>query len=260
MFRSILVPLDGSAFAEQALPLAVDVARRAGAALNLVQVHVLYALNEPAAAWLAFDPAEDAAFKEQERAYLDAVGRRIADPRTPVATSLALGLEADGILEQIQARRADLIVMTTHGRGPVSRFFLGSVADEVVRRSPVPVLLLRPHDPPTGPATPPAISNVMVPLDGSALAEDVLGPAGRWPACSARAAPSFGSLKPHPIRPPRRTEENCRWSRTSVRRGPTCGESWNGCANNRSAPTRASWSPRTRPARSWKWRNRNRKR
>ncbi len=176
MFRSILVPLDGSPFAEQALPLAVAVARPAGAAINLVEVHSLYALNEPAAAWLAFDPAEDAAFKQQELAYLNAAGRRIADPRTPVLSSLVLGLEADGILEAAQARHADLVVMTMHGRGPVSRLFLGSVADEVVRRSPVPVLLLRPHDPPAE-APPPAVSNVLIPLDGSALAEEVLDPA-----------------------------------------------------------------------------------
>ena len=109
--------------------------------------------------------------------YLNTVGSRVTDPRTPVASSLALGPEADGILEQAKGRRADLIVMTTHGRGPASRFFLGSVADEVMRRSPVPVLLLRPHDPPAETAAPPAVSKVLVPLDGSALAEEVLGPA-----------------------------------------------------------------------------------
>ena len=174
MFRSILVPLDGSAFAEQALPLAADVARRAGAALNLVRVHFLYALQEPACAWLPFDPAADAALKEQEQAYLLAVGRRVAHPQTPLTTSLALGLEADGILEHAKACNADLIVMTTHGLGPVSRFFLGSVADEIVRRSPVPVLLLRPHDPPVEPTAPSVVSNVLIPLDGSELAEKVL--------------------------------------------------------------------------------------
>ena len=177
MFRSILVPLDGSAFAEQALPLATDVACKAGAALNLVRVHMLYALTEPACAWLPFYPSADAALKQQEQAYLGAVSQRLTCPKKPIASCLAVGMEADAILEQAQASKVDLIVMTTHGRGPASRFFLGSVADEVVRRAPVPVVLLRPHDPPEEPAAPPSITKVLVPLDGSALAEEVLGPA-----------------------------------------------------------------------------------
>jgi nucleotide-binding universal stress UspA family protein len=174
MFRSILVPLDSSAFSEQALPLAVNIACRAGSALNLVQVHMLYAPQEAACAWLPFDPAADAALREQEKAYLLAVARRVGDARTSVATALASGLDADGILGQAQACRANLIVMTTHGLGPVSRFFLGSVADEIVRRSAVPVLLLRPHDPPAEPAVASVPSNVLIPLDGSKLAEEVL--------------------------------------------------------------------------------------
>ncbi len=178
MFRSILVPLDGSAFAEQALPLATDVACKAGAALNLVRVHMLYALTEPTCAWLPFDPDADAALKQQEQAYLGSVSQRLTGPKKPVASCLAFGMEADGILEQAKASKADLVVMTTHGRGPASRFFLGSVADEVVRRAPVPVVLLRPHDPPEEPAARPSITRVLVPLDGSALAEEVLGPAG----------------------------------------------------------------------------------
>ncbi len=104
MFQSILVPLDCSPFAEQALPIAVNLARQAGAALNLVQVHVLYALKDPACSWLPFDPAMDAALKKHEQAYLEAVGRRIADPRTPVACTVSLGLEADAILEQVKGR------------------------------------------------------------------------------------------------------------------------------------------------------------
>ena len=57
MFRTILVPLDGSPFAEQALPWALSLARRAGARLDLVRGHSLYALKEPAAAWAPFNPA-----------------------------------------------------------------------------------------------------------------------------------------------------------------------------------------------------------
>ncbi len=86
---------------------------------------MLYALTEPACAWLPFDPAADAALKQQEQAYLGAVSQRLTDPKKPVGAYLALGMEVDAILEQTQASKADLIVMTTHGRGPGESFLLG---------------------------------------------------------------------------------------------------------------------------------------
>ena len=73
---------------------------------------------------------------------------------------------------------ADLIVMTTHGRTGISRFWLGSVADAVVRHSPVPVLLLRPAKSARGrTAARHPFKRILVTLDGSALAADALGPA-----------------------------------------------------------------------------------
>src|SRR5689334_23114019 len=71
MFHTLLVPLDGSALAEQALPLAMNIARRANAKLDLVRAHVLYAFEHPAYGWAPFDPAEDAEFRKVEQGYLD---------------------------------------------------------------------------------------------------------------------------------------------------------------------------------------------
>ena len=65
MFRTILVPLDGSPFAEHALPWALHLAGRAGASLELVRGHVLYALTQPAAAWAPFDPVAEADCKQE---------------------------------------------------------------------------------------------------------------------------------------------------------------------------------------------------
>jgi len=67
--------------------------------------------------------------------------------------------------------------MTTHGRGPVSRFWLGSVADQLLRRSSVPVLLIRPGEGPPDFTRGLTSSKILVPLDGSALAEQILEPA-----------------------------------------------------------------------------------
>jgi nucleotide-binding universal stress UspA family protein len=146
MFRTIVVPLDGSPFAEQALPWALRLARRAGATLELVRGHVLYALTQPAAAWAPFDPAAEADSKQEEWAYLDAIARRLAGA-APVSITRTLvdGLESEGILRRVREGRADLVVMATHGRGPLGRFFLGSVADVLVRETSVPVLLVRPR-------------------------------------------------------------------------------------------------------------------
>jgi nucleotide-binding universal stress UspA family protein len=178
MFRTILVPLDGSPFAEQALPWALSLARRAEARLDLVRVHVHGVLKDPIPRGVPFDSALDAEGKQQEQLYLDGTSKWLAAVTSVSVTSTVVpGLPADGILEGIHFRQADLVVMTTHGRGPLGRAFVGSVADEVLRRAPVPVLLIRPHEPALGFIPEPAAAKVMVRLDGSALAEQALEPA-----------------------------------------------------------------------------------
>ena len=84
---------------------------------------------------------------------------------------------ADIILERARAGNADLIVMATHGRGPLSRFLAGSVADELIRRAGVPVLLVRPSEKAPEIIPERVLDNILIPLDGSALAEQVLEPA-----------------------------------------------------------------------------------
>jgi nucleotide-binding universal stress UspA family protein len=178
VFRSILVPLDGSAFAEQSLPLALAVARGAGATLHFVQVHAHYELQEPVCGWLPYDPVEDAQLKQAEQSYLDALALRLRERSlVPVTTAVVAGLAADGILSHGRACTADLIVMSTHGRGPLSRAFLGSVADQLVRQATIPVLLVRPQEPFPQPSAESVIRRILVALDGSQLSEQILGPA-----------------------------------------------------------------------------------
>src|ERR1700733_683830 len=75
MYLSLLVPLDRSSFAEQALPLALSIARRANARLDLVEVHALYAQEAPHAGWVPFEPERDAECQQQEQLYLDATAK-----------------------------------------------------------------------------------------------------------------------------------------------------------------------------------------
>ena len=163
MFRTILVALDGSAASEHALPLAVSLARRAEATLRLVHVRPTVPV-----------PGEPPRTKEQD--YLDLLAWKIRQTtHLPVFTAVLDGPVAETIAEHSRAVNANLIVMTTHGRGPISRMWIGSVTDGLIRRSPVAVLVLRPTaEEPPPPETPWAPKHILVPLDGSALAEAAL--------------------------------------------------------------------------------------
>jgi nucleotide-binding universal stress UspA family protein len=143
--RRILVPLDGSDLAEQALPLAQELARRAGAALHLIR-SVTWPW-EGSAAIAALDATRGADLIEREeaaaRAYLAAVSAGVARQGVAVTTSLCFGSAGEAILANAAAGQADLIVMSTHGRGGLGRWALGSVADRVLHGASVPVLLVR---------------------------------------------------------------------------------------------------------------------
>ena len=178
MYRSLLVPLDGSAFGEHALPFALSIARRAGATLNIVRVHSPY---DP----ICFDKKSlvsgvlDAEAKSHMQLYLDRIVKRLATVSSASVASTILDgpYVAEAIIGHAAATGIDLIVMTTHGLGPLSRFWLGSVADELVQRAAVPIILVRPHEAAVDFTCEPVVRNVLIPLDGSDLAEQVLEPA-----------------------------------------------------------------------------------
>jgi nucleotide-binding universal stress UspA family protein len=177
MFRSILVPLDGSKFGEHALPFALKIARRTGARLQLAHVHVPLApvIGEGV---IAYDVRLDEELQKDERAYLEKLVPRLAEVSpVPISSVLLEGEIADELEAQVTGSDVDLVVMTTHGRGTLARSWLGSVADQLVRRAPVPVLLIRPHEALRDLTEEPPLKNVLIPLDGSELAEQILEPA-----------------------------------------------------------------------------------
>jgi nucleotide-binding universal stress UspA family protein len=176
MYRSLLVPLDGSAAAEHALPWALSLARRFAAALKIVHVHA--PVWGPHAAGGLFDAIVDRELREQMQAYLDGVTQRLSGV-TNVSLSSALldGLVAGAINRHATESGVDLVVMTTQGRGPVARFWLGSVTDALVRQSTIPMLVVRPQESEADLAQEPEFRRVLIPLDGSQLAEQILEPA-----------------------------------------------------------------------------------
>jgi nucleotide-binding universal stress UspA family protein len=172
MFRALLVPLDGSPSAEQALPLAMLLARRTGAGLTLIHAHSPFEYFRGPSTRAA--EIENKA-RAEKQAYLDAIAERIAQHcQIGATTRLVMGHPADVIHDQVGHDNTDLVVMTTHGRGPLSRFWLGSVADDLMRRLPVPMLILRPHETSPDWKETPALRRLLVPLDGSANSERAL--------------------------------------------------------------------------------------
>ena len=140
---TILVPLDGSALAEAALAPAIELARANNAKLVLLR-----ATEAHAAPLTDLTEAQVAAVRGAEE-YLDSVRTRInAVELAAVDTSVWYGPPAEAIVEAARFRRADLIVMSSHGRSGVGRLVLGSVAETVLRASTVPILLLRPSNVP----------------------------------------------------------------------------------------------------------------
>jgi nucleotide-binding universal stress UspA family protein len=177
MFRKLLVPLDGSEFAEQALPIAASIARQAGAALQVVRAHSPVAMLS-AESEFVFDQCLDSKIKESEIAYLDEVVSKLKRTlKVEIDSALVNSFAADALQEQAIAASADLVVMATHGRSGLSRFWLGSVADALIRRLPMPILLIRPGEEKPNLATETIFRRILIPLDGSALAEQILGPA-----------------------------------------------------------------------------------
>jgi nucleotide-binding universal stress UspA family protein len=167
MYRRILVPIDGSTFGEAALHAARSVAERANGSIRLLYVHE--PIND-------YEYVEYRAEAENERAeaYVAGAAERLrATSSVPVSTSIRRGPVAAEILDEAQTA-TDLIVMATHGRGAFSRFWLGSVADQTIRKSPKPVLLIRPPEAGSSGPTSLEVSKVVIALDGSEIAEAAL--------------------------------------------------------------------------------------
>ncbi len=190
MVKKVIVGLDGSPLAEAALPYAEIFARANRASVVLVQAVPIDEMPE--------EPPEEESPRADSRAtgrtpestrdltteqravyraerYLHAVAERMGGAGVVAESVVAVGAPATILVEEAQTRQAELLILSTHGRSGLGRWIYGSVADEVMRRSSVPVLLVPPachliwsRDGPR---------RIFVPLDGSDLAAEALAPA-----------------------------------------------------------------------------------
>jgi nucleotide-binding universal stress UspA family protein len=179
MFARILVPVDGSTFAEYALPYAARAARAARSELVVALVHSRYApaAMDPTLRQMMDDWEDSEA--EREAAYLRSLAERASGEfGRPVLPRLLAGEIVPAILHEVRNQDVGLVVMTTHGRAGFERAWLGSVADALLRELDVPVLVVRP-DPDAGPApgSESGYRRVVIGLDGSGRAEKAIAPA-----------------------------------------------------------------------------------
>jgi len=164
----ILVPLDGSKFSEHALPMAQTLTRAQEGCLTLLSVRKT--AGAPRIVTL-LQSGPDGDLREHE-IYLQKVASTLEGTGTRLESVVASGVVAHEIQSMATVKDIDLLVMSTHGRSGVGRMLIGSVANEVLQQSKVPVLLVRPNDSKGDDA--PSFNRLMVTLDGSGGAEQVL--------------------------------------------------------------------------------------
>ncbi|MEX2425440.1 MAG: universal stress protein [Thermomicrobiaceae bacterium] len=153
MIKSVIIPLDGSDLAVDALPLGKMIAQTHNADVHLVCV-------------IANDA--EASAEDKTRAYLEDIA---SDGEGNCRIHVRIGNAADEIVDAADEIDDGIIVMTTHGRTGIGRWLYGSVAEKVVHGAETPVLLIRSG---TGLAGTDKINRIMVPLDGSAYSEGAL--------------------------------------------------------------------------------------
>lgn len=177
----VMVPLDGSPAAEVALPWAIHLAQQTRGDVRLVGVHAPPAVLLDGETLGTVIP--DDSVRQKEVDYFAEVQGRVKAAGVPVAADLLDGGVVTSLAEYAAALRPTWIVMLSHARGAVGRFLFGETATEFVRRSPCPVLLVHEGDAPEA-------RHVLVPLDGSPLAERMVRPAGEF----ARAVAADATL------------------------------------------------------------------
>ena len=172
MFTKIVVTLDGSKTAECVLPYVRMISRNSNVPVDLVSIVDLLEMERgvPAAEGLFFDTlADDEARRRRE--YLADMAKTFTG--RVVECHTLKGKPENAIIEHAAADKDALLTMATHGRSGLNRWLLGSVAEKVLRGTSNPLLLVRASDSAPADASP-QLNSIMVPLDGSELAETVL--------------------------------------------------------------------------------------
>jgi nucleotide-binding universal stress UspA family protein len=177
MYKVIMVPTDGSGFVREAIRVALRIAERCGAKIRLVRVLATGSYFAMAATVEGTAISAELVQSERDRA-LSELYALAAECRAASKAEILVDLHAGPIGDVLQgyARRneVDLIVISTHARSGFSRLSLGSVTDSLIRHTAIPVLVVKPPTSNLNPQVIEAFRRIVVPLDGSTLAEQIL--------------------------------------------------------------------------------------
>lgn len=169
-FKHLLIPLDSSSLAEEAIAHAISIAQQSGADIHLLHVQKSSSHTDDHCT----DPVDWRLRRAEMRSYLNSLNEKIAAQDIPVTVSIVEGRPAEQIVEYCEKHAIDLIVITAYGKGGLSRFDFGSTAQKVFSGAGRSFLIVRPGERPAGPE-PTAYRRILVSMDGS--------PRSEWVAC-----------------------------------------------------------------------------
>ena len=171
MFDPVLVPLDGSLLAECVLPHVVAIARAFNAKVILLRVLDKNQASETAQ---LFDLLNWQINKTEAKLYLEKISARLQKSGLRIETAVLEGLVAESITEYAQSQGIKLIILSSHGRSGLSQWGISSVTQKIIFSAPTSVLIIRAHQPAASESIEWQYTRIMVPLDGSRRAENVL--------------------------------------------------------------------------------------
>jgi nucleotide-binding universal stress UspA family protein len=168
MFDHILVTTDGSALGNLALPVAADLARKYDSALTLLYVVPPVVMPMGDVVYTYDYPAQHASLLEEADRILTDALKKLDYPNTQVVRLERTDLKIEqAILEEVKGLHTELVVMSTHGRSGLAHLFLGSIAEAVLKKIQVPLLLIQAPDRTSSPpasreaAGPPALTGTL---------------------------------------------------------------------------------------------------
>lgn len=169
MFEKILVPLDGSTLSEKALHPALDLAEWSNGEILLVRVPTYSNAGIPISPEHEYSWPQDqpAPMHGESVDYLREVKQKISDRNVPIRNMVVSGDRAGVIVDIAKTEKADLIIMSTHGRTGISRWILGSVTSRVLSTAACPVMAVHREE---------QVGHILITLDGSTLSEKAIVP------------------------------------------------------------------------------------
>ncbi|WP_183457192.1 universal stress protein [Microbulbifer rhizosphaerae] len=171
-FKQILVPLDGSSTAEEAVSHAIFIAESCGAQIHLLHVQTSHGDEHSP------DSVDWRLRRAEMRSYLNQLEKRLSERTIPVTSNIVEGRPSEQIVEYSEENDIDLLIFTAYGKGGISRFHFGSTAHKVISGSGISFMIVRPGELPSGRADK-AYKRILILMDGSHSSE--------WVACQVAA-------------------------------------------------------------------------